>query len=185
MSNETWRDTAKQSLSKTYKLPVRDYSTFEWGRQENKNAVSVVVQREIAYQYLEYIRMWLPKSLRAFVGTTRWLSKSENSVEVVIAPCESQFDILKVAYTADYNGDQTTDDIIKRLKKFDSNFGIDIYHAGFDELLFRLKSMPQNLQEFIQDIDEFCPDAPSQVYGSIDLMIKEVESSHIVYLWWD
>lgn len=191
MSDE-WCEEAKKALSNTYNAPVRDYSTYEWGRQRNSNAVSVVVQSDIAYQNLENVRSLLvgmPKKLKAFVGTTRWYGKEEqnpeNSVEVVIARCETQFDILRVAHTADVNGDQSTDDIIERLRKFDRDFGIDIYQAANDRLLFRLKSIPTNLKDVIQDIDEFCPDATSQVYGSSELMEKEVYASRIVYLWWD
>ena len=189
MSESNWRDVATEILNNKYNVPIRNFFTFEWGRFRNSNGVSVVVSHDLAYENIADIRELLSENLKVFIGTTRWLTELEqhadNKVELVIAPCKSQFDILRITQTADYNGNQSTEEIIEVLKKFDNDFGIEIYHAGFDELTFILENMPNNLQAFIQEIDELCPDALSQVYGSSELMIQEIKVKHEVYLWWD
>lgn len=189
MTDEKWREIAKKILSKVYDAPVRDYSTYEWGRKRYQNAVSVVVPKDIAYQHLNYVRMWLPKNLRAFIGTTVWYGDDEkhpkDSHEVVVAPAETQFDILYIAHTEDTNGNQTTNAIIERLKKYDGAYGIDIYQAASDRLLFRLKQMPDDMDAFVHDIDDLCPDTTSQVHGTPELFRQQVEASQSVYLWWD
>lgn len=190
MSDQNWSDIARQLLTKNFKVPVREYSTYEWGRRQNPDGISVILPLEEAYSRLDFFRVQLPKNLGAFVGTRRWLNTSDEkhpdgSVEFVVAQCETQFDMIRIAHTSDINGLYMTEDVIKRLQKYDKDFGIDIRQAGFDELMFRLRFLPSNIKEFIQDIDEFCPDAPTQVYGTPELMMKQVKASRIVYLWWD
>lgn len=189
MSDESWREVATKILANAYKISVRQYSTYEWGSKRNQNAISVVVPSDLAYQYLEFTRLWLPKNLKSFVGTSKWSGTNEkhpaNSVEVVIAPAPTQFDILHVAHTADVNGNQSTEEIINRLQRYDTQFGINIYHAQDDAVYFRLKQMPNNIEEFVQDIEDLCHDTVTQVHGTPELFRQQVESSHLVYLWWD
>ena len=79
----------------------------------------------------------------------------------------------------------STDDIIEKLKSYDSDFGIDIYKANDDTIEFWLKSMPKNMVGFVKDLKEFCPGFMSQGPETIEGQVDEIKKFNRVWLWWD
>ena len=98
--------------------------------------------------------------------------------DVVVAPTDNQYDILRIEDTNGANYGLQTDDLIDALKMIDSRFGIDILNAGFDFMKFRLSKVPtgKEAEEFLHVLYELCPD----LEGEGDPLGEDV-----IQLWWD
>lgn len=179
-------ETAAQRLAQIAQQPINHFSSFDFGRQQNPNARSVIVDRDLARSILGKIRQELEPGLIAFIGTTRNLATNETKkAEIAIAESQSQFDILKIARTDGINYNLSTEDIITKLKSYDHLYGIDIFHAESDTIEFELDNIPKDLTAFCQDLYNFCPDIIDQGVGSIEQLEEAIMILNEVYLWWD
>src|SRR5207247_535691 len=125
---------------------VRPYSTFDFGRERDPACISVVVRQGKAEALVRAVREALPSGLVAFIGTTNWLGEERHwGVEVSVGEGRSQLDIVRLARTDACNCDLDTEDIVDRLQRYDSAFGIDIFHAETDTVEFRLIRLPSDL----------------------------------------
>jgi hypothetical protein len=177
---------AREVLSAALHVQTRPYSTYEFGRAKDPNAVSFVIDQERAAEVLPRIRASLGPGLIAFLGTTRWLvDEQHEGVEVVVAQGASQFDILRTARSNAFNCDMGTGDLIRRLRKYDREHGIDIFQAETDTIQFRLKAMPADPAGFARDLYAFCPDTVDQGVGSVAALEAEFTRKKTVFLWWD
>jgi hypothetical protein len=183
---QQWQKETENLLFTLTGSTVRNYSTFDFGREKNVNCISAVVKTKKAYNLLKEIRKRLPLRLLSFIGTGNWLGdEKHNGVEIVIGLGATQFDILRIAQSDAINYDMMTEDLIKKLQQYDLEFGIDIFHAETDTIEFNLLSTPGNITAFAKDLYEFCPDIVDQGVGSITELEKEIRKSNKVYLWWD
>ncbi|MBJ7514723.1 MAG: DUF4253 domain-containing protein [Stenotrophomonas sp.] len=173
-------------LAAVTKSNVRDYWTNDFGRKKRSGGYSVIVPLESAEKLLESIRAQVPSGYVAFIGTTNNLDDPKiKGAELVMAPGQDQFDIVRLAATDAVNYDKTTDQIIEELRRWDSQFGIDIWQAETDTVQLKLKSIPVDLPEFAQGLYEFCPDIVDQGVGDIESLQAAVKQEGAIFLWWD
>ncbi|MDJ0710108.1 MAG: DUF4253 domain-containing protein [Woeseiaceae bacterium] len=83
------------------------------------------------------------------------------------------------------NYDIEHDDVIQRLRKWDSLYGLRIIGGGMDWLHARFDKPPKDWTTFAHEVYEFCPDVVDQGTGSVDALALELEKMRGVYLWWD
>lgn len=180
-------DEAAALLAQISGQEVRPYSTVNFGRDENEAGRSIVVSLARSFEILGEIRPQLGPGILAFVGCTRSLAEGADpeASEVVVACGESQFDIPRIAMTDAVNFDMDTEDLVTKLKAYDSQFGIDIFHAETDTIQFRFEQLPDDLAAFCADLYEFCPDIVDQGVGTVEALQETVEQTSVVYLWWD
>jgi hypothetical protein len=179
-------DQAAERLSELAGSATRNYSTYDFGRQHDTSARSVIVPRDKAGKLLEQLRKELGPNLVAFVGTTQWLGEEQpGGDELVIGVGASQLDMLRIARTDGINYGLETEDLVARLADYDGRYGIDIFHAETDTVEFVLGRMPEDLPGFCQELYEFCPDTVDQGSGSLAALEKEIRSRGQVFLWWD
>ncbi len=179
-------EQAAQRLSELAGKPVRPYSTRDFGRENYPAARSVVVPDAVARSLVRTLRDELSEGLVAFLGCDRSLAdNAAEGTELVVGLGESQFDILRIAASDAVNYGMETDDLVRKLQQYDTDFGIDIFHAETDTIEFDLKSMPGDLRAFCDDLYEFCPDIVDQGAGSIEALEKEIAERRAVFLWWD
>ncbi len=179
-------DQAGLRLSQLAGSPLRNYSTYDFGRQQDAAARSVIAPRDQASNLLQKLRQELGPNLVAFIGNTQWLGEEQHDGdEIVVGLGASQFDMLRIARSDGINHDLETEDLIAKLTEYDSRYGIDIYHAESDTVEFVLGRMPEDLTAFCQDLYSFCPDVVDQGTGSIDKLEDEIEARGQVFLWWD
>jgi hypothetical protein len=165
---------------------VRPYATRDFGRDQNVDARSVVVAKNQASLLLANVRAEIGPGLIAFIGCTRSLAEPpDNGSEVVVAPGNSQFDILRVAQSDAVNYDLGTEDLICKLEQYHSQYGIDIFHAETDIMEFRFQAMPSDLTAFCSDLCQFCPDIANQGVGTVKKLQKKIAKTGTVFLWWD
>ena len=120
------------------------------------------------------------------MGVTNSLAKpSPDGVELVVAEGASQFDILRVAATDGINHGLGTEELIRELKLWDTEFGIDIWQAQTDVIQLRLKRLPVDMKAFAARVYKFCPDIVDQGVGSARALEREIAKHKAVFLWWD
>lgn len=176
----------QEVLAAVTKAKVRDYWTNDYGREKRSGGYSVIVPVGRAAKLLDSVRRQVPPGYVAFVGTTNNLETfTANRAEIVVAPGQDQFDILRLAATDGVNHDKTTDQIIEKLKGWDSEFGIDIWQAETDTVQLKLKSMPVDLGKLSEEIVAFCPDIVEQGDGGVEALRDAIEKEGTVFLWWD
>ncbi len=201
-----WKSEVSRKLAEYTGRSVRNYSTCDFGSEKNLDCISVVIERagmfdpgdtldqmealseaQAEAEVLVFkIRRSLPAGVVCFVGTTRFPADGPvDGAEIVIGPGDSQFDILKHARADAINYDMDTADLISKLKKYDQEFGIDIYHAETDTVEFMLRGLPSNLTALAEDLYKFCPDMVDQGLGSTEELEEDMRESLRVCLWWD
>jgi len=179
-------EQAARTLAEVSRTQVRAFSTQDFGREQYTEARSVLVPEADAPRMLELVRSKLPAGTVAFVGVTRNLAQPKPSgVELVVAEGRSQFDILRVAASDGINHGLQTEDLIRELMLWDSEFGIDIWQAETDTVQLRLKSLPRDISAFAKRVYKFCPDVVEQGVGSVAALQRAIEREKAVYLWWD
>lgn len=179
-------DDAATQLAEISRASLRDYSTYDFGRNRDSNAKSVVVPPDQSQQAVAELRNQLGPNLVCFIGTTQWLGdEKHDGSEIVVSSGESQFEILRIARSDAINYGMETEDIIKKLKQYDDQFGIDIFHAETDTIEFSFIKMPEDLDAFCKDLYEFCPDIVDQGTGTVEQLKQEIKERKQVFLWWD
>jgi hypothetical protein len=178
---------AEQVLKDVSGVGVRPYSTRDFGRERYAAGRSVLVPEDSAGQLLAEVRKRLPQGTLAYVGVTNDLSTTTTSpnVELAVVEGKNQFDILRAAATDGANYQLDTDAIIKELKTWDSEFGIDIWQAETDTIQLRLKRLPKDVPVFAKRVYKFCPDIVDQGVGSVSALAKDIAGKKALTLWWD
>lgn len=174
-------------LEKLSGKKVRKYSHYDFGRLKDQTAISIVVPEKEGRPLVEKLRSQLGEGLIVFMGTSRWLGdeQHEGGVEVVVGKGEDQFAILNIARSDAVNYDMGTDDLIKKLRQYDKDYGIQIFHAETDTIEFTLNSLPKDTMAFARALYKFCPDIVDQGVGSVDKLEDSIRKYQQVYLWWD
>lgn len=167
-------------------VPIRHYSTYDFGRERDEQTISVVIPEAEARAQLLDVRTLLPEGYVAFIGTTRWFGDEQHDgVELVVAPAVSKLDILYIARTDAANYDMNTEDLIVKFRELDSRYGIDIIHAETDTIEITLNRMPNDVATFAEEMYAFCPDMVDQGVGSVENLTHAIEASGYLYFWWD
>lgn len=73
------------------------------------------------------------------------------------------------------NCDLQTDDICEKLDKWDSLYAIEVTDVEQDRLLVKFASLPDDLSELVDEIDEFCPDVIEQHFGCMDDAVEMMQ----------
>ena len=176
----------RELLARTGAGQVRPYSTHDFGRARDERCLSVVLPEVEARSLLPGLREALPPGSVAFIGTTQWLGDERHEgADLVVGPGASQFDIPRLARSNAANHDMDTEDLVEKLREYDQDHGIDVYHAETDTIEFMLLSTPEDLSGFAADLYEFCPDVVDQGVGSVAALQESIEVVGQVYLWWD
>ena len=165
---------------------LRPFHTVDFGRQKVPGTYSVLVPESGARHLITRLRIRFPPGFIAFMGSSRFLDDPsiQGMVELVVARGETQFDALRLAQTEPVNHGLGTEDVIARLQKYDRSFGVEVFQAETDSVLFKLGRLPGNLRAFCNDLHAFCPDTVEE--GGEEIYASGlVESGGWVGLWWD
>ena len=164
---------------------LRRYSTRDFGRERYDRARSVLVaDQDRAADVVKRVRARLPAGLVAFVGTQ--VSLAENAprgVEVVVAAAANPLDIVRIAATDGVNRGLDTEDIVAVLKKWHERYGIDIHAAQTDTIQLRLRSQPDDVAAFANEVRAFAPDSLEGM-ESVEAFVAEIARGE-VFLFWD
>lgn len=105
--------------------------------------------------------------------------------EMTVLKTDDMFDVLRFEGTNGVNHDIFTEDIVEKLKLWNSQFGLDIFAASFDLVQARYIELPPMLEAHANETYEFCPDVVDQGTGSVEALQEQMQQSKQLYLWWD
>lgn len=190
-----WKAQVKTILDDTFDDPIQMFATVADGRRKS-NAVSCkysnygVMLVEDWIWRVENIRSQVSDELLVFWGHRTY----EDDVEVrelVVTPGDSQFDIIRFMETTGNDTDLSTDDIVTKLMDLHDRYTINIFRANYDDVGFEVKTVPDDLTAFAEEMYKFCPDCVDQGAGSIEELVETYEKTIdyfdtlAVFLWWD
>ena len=176
----------KSLLENKLKVEVRPYSTTDFGRDRNSNAISFITPEKGSKLALIVVRDSIPDDYLAFIGTTRNLSKDNiNGVEIVIIKSKDKLDILRTSKSDGINYDITNELVVSKIREWDKLYGVDIWQAESDTIQMKFETLPKDLNAFSKEVYKFCPDIVDQGSGDINHISQYLKDTKQVYLWWD
>lgn len=87
-------------------------------------------------------------------------------------PTKDSLDLVRRAHTASGNYDLDNDAVIGRLTAWQSLCDFTVTQAGGDRLELAFDSLPQDMDAFVQDVAQFCPDLISQGTGTVRDLVE-------------
>jgi len=96
-----------------------------------------------------------------------------------------QYDILRVMHTDGSEYDISNQDVIDRLREWEKISSFAVVGADNDSVELEFTKLPRDLKAFVDEVYDFCPDAIEQGPGSVEELIKEIQKTKRLFLWWD
>jgi hypothetical protein len=147
------------------------------------NGISVDVPADRSGLILTKLRSRLkPLHYMAFVVAMNDGLKQET---IGVIKGADPYDILRIMQTNGEEYDILNEDVVERLKDWEKTFAFDIIGADNDWVEIEFKTLPKNLSAFAEEVYDFCPDAVDQGPGSVNGLVKEMQTTRRLFLWWD
>lgn len=93
--------------------------------------------------------------------------------------------VLKQIQTDGINYDITNDSLISIIKRFDKKYALELIGASGDWCEFIIHKEPVNWKIFAKEVYKVCPDVVDQGTGTLDALVKELQTTKRLYFWWD
>ncbi len=164
--------------------PVHRLSGFdEEGYQIMANGVTVSVPSSRSEQVLRSLREKLrPLKHMAF---TIEINNALKIDKIGIIKGTDQYDILQVMHTNGDEQDVSHEEVIEKLKGWGKRCAFEIIGAENDWVEIEFRSMPRDLKVFAGEIYDFSPDTVDEDAGSLSELIKEINTTKRLMLWWN
>jgi len=147
------------------------------------NGISVDVSADRSGQLLTKLRARLkPLHYMAFVVAMNEGLKQDT---IGVIKGADQYDILRIMHTDGDEYDIQNEDVVARLKDWEKSFSFDIVGADNDWVEIEFKTLPKDLAAFAEEVYDFCPDAVDQGPGNVSGLVKEMQATRRLFLWWD
>jgi hypothetical protein len=147
------------------------------------DGISVPVPEDRTDMILDSLRKKLiPLKYMAFVVEMNAGIKTDR---IGILKGTDQYEILRIMHTDGDDYDISNEDVIERLKEWEKSSPFDILGADNDWVEIEFRTLPNDLKAFVEEVYDFCPDAVDQGPGSVDDLIKEIQQTKRLFLWWD
>ena len=155
----------------------------EDGYQIMANGLTVSVPRSRTEQVLLALREKL-KTLKymAFIVEINNTLKID---KIGIIKGTDQYEILRVMHTNGDEDDVSHEEVIEKLKGWGKRCTFDIVGAENDWVELEFRIMPRDLNDFADDVYDFSPDTVDEGAGSIAALIKEMNATRKLMLWWN
>lgn len=79
--------------------------------------------------------------------------------------------------TSGPNYDVSTEDILHKLAEWEKRCSFTITDVESDSVMLEFTTLPADLEQFAQEIYQFCPDVIDQHYGCFGEMLESMEES--------
>ena len=97
-------------------------------------------------------------------------------------------DMFAPLVEADTNGDNydvSTEDIIARLKQWQKLCSFTLSDVDYNQVILNFSTLPKDLEAFLQDAIEFCPDIVDDPEAGIPMLKQQLTERKKLELWWD
>lgn len=96
-----------------------------------------------------------------------------------------QYEILRIMHTDGNDYDISNEDVIDQLKEWGKIASFDIFGADNDWVEIEFKTLPKDLKSFAEEVYDFCPDTIDQGPESVEGLVREIQKTNKLFLWWD
>ncbi len=96
-----------------------------------------------------------------------------------------QYEILRIMHTNGDTDDVSHEDVIAKLKQWEKRIRFEIVGAENDWVEIELRTMPQDIKAFAEDVYEFSPDSVDEGTGSLAELVKDISATKRLVLWWN
>ena len=103
------------------------------------------------------------------------IAQSEAAQMKAQSPDNDPFALVRDAESGAPNYDLNTDAIIQHLTKWQSICSFKVTGAKRDTVEIEFETLPQDMDAFVKDLYEFCPDLVDQGTGCVHEMIEAME----------
>jgi hypothetical protein len=147
------------------------------------NGISVNVPEDLSGRILTSVRARLkPLRYMAFVVAMNDGPKQDT---IGVIKGTDQYDILRTMRTNGKEYEILSEDVVARFKDWEKSFSFDILGADNDWVEIEFKTLPKDFAAFAEEVYAFCPDAVDQGPGNVTGLVKEMQATHRLFLWWD
>jgi hypothetical protein len=164
--------------------PVHRLSGYdEDGYQIMANGLTVAVPRGRSEQVLWSLRDKLkPLKYMAFIIEINNTLKID---KIGIIKGTDQYEILRVMHTNGDEDDVSHEEIIEKLKGWGKRCTFDIVGAENDWVEIEFRILPRDLKVFADEVYDFSPDTVDEGAGSASALIKEINATKRLMVWWN
>jgi hypothetical protein len=177
---ELMSDLRTKTNSELIQLPEIDKETGDV-----LDGVYSGIQSNVSERKANYIVKSLKEKFRE-LGYLIFVVTGENdSKNIGVIKGTDELDVLRYRRTDGINHDYENEDIVLKIAEWNDKYGLIIIGCGRDWLELEFNEMPINLNEFAEEVYEFCPDIVDQGVGGIESLILMIQEMNGVWLWWD
>ncbi|CEG11029.1 conserved exported hypothetical protein [groundwater metagenome] len=173
-------------VKKDSKVQLQQLTGFnENGTKTKVNGLSINAPYEKSEQLVFKLRPKLrPKGYMVFLSEVNFGIDNKPD-EIAILKGTDQYDILRIKWTNGINYGIENKDVIDKLKEWEKRYPFEILGADFDWIEAEFKTVPEDMDSFVEEVYEFCPDIVNQGINTFENLSKEMRETKRLYLWWD
>ena len=107
------------------------------------------------------------------------------SDKMAILQTTDQYEILRIQKTDGINYGITNERLITQLKDWYKKYPFQIIGADMDWVEIEFNELPQDLDSFVKEVQQFCPDSMGEEMCGFNSIKKELFFRKRLFLWWD
>jgi Domain of unknown function (DUF4253) len=112
--------------------------------------------------------------------------EDENGTQLIcIIKGNDELDILRYRKTNGANYNLESKDVIQKISEWQTKYGVAILGCSQDYVDIRFETLPQNMDDFTNEVYKFCPDSVDQGVGDVKSLKEYIISQKGIWLWWD
>jgi hypothetical protein len=166
--------------SQIEQLPAIDQETGDI-LDKKYDGIFMMVSEEMSVDIVKSFKNdFRSKGYLIFVMDTESGEKS-----IAIIKGHDDLEILKYRRTDGINHDLENDDIVAKVSDWKTKYGLIVIGCSRDWVQIEFDRLPANLEEFAEEVYQFCPDSVDQGVGDIESLKMAIEQMHGIWLWWD
>ena len=203
---KTYKDTSikingieieSRILQEIEKEAQKDYLTFtkiNWRYEEEKELIDTInngiyfpfVKENRAKRiFNKYHKVLIENGIYLFLKNLDFDDKLNSYYDVTLISAANMFDVIKLMNTNGLNYDVTNEQVVEQMKVWDNLVKFKLVVADEDRIEAKMTSLPADLDSFVNEIYNFCPDVIEQGYRDIDEMKADYLKNKYFWLWWD
>ncbi len=119
-------------------------------------------------------------------GHLVFYTEGENGTQrICIIKGKDELDILRYRKTNGANYSLESKDVLQKISEWKLKYGLKIIGCSQDYIEIKFDILPQNMDEFANEVYEFCPDSVEQGVGDVKSLKEYIISEKGIWLWWD
>jgi hypothetical protein len=155
----------------------------EEGYQIMADGVSVSVPQDKVEQLLAGLKPKLQK--KRYMAFIVEMNDGIKTDKIGVLKGIDSYDILRVMQTSGDTNDISNEDVIAKLREWGKGSPFEIIGAESDWIEMEFKILPKDLRSFVEDLEDFCPDAVEGGASAEEKLVKEIQKTRRLYLSWD